>query len=314
MSNLTIRQVQVEVKGKQTILDYNSVTGKYEKTITAPSETSYGENSNHYYPITVKAIDSAGNITTKTDSDAEFGSELRLRVKETVAPTISITQPTASSYVTNSAYPIKFTVSDGSNGSGVNPDTIILTIDSKDYKQPSTGLELTKIQSIKGYRVVYTPPVGLSDGTHTIKINASDYDGNKAAQLLITYTIDTVAPKLEITEPISDNLYVNTVSYNLVGKTSDATSGISYVNVKVNGANAEKATLNPSSGDFTKNINLTEGQNSIIVRAVDMAGKYTEITRSLILDTAPPEIRSVTVEPNTVNTGQSYTITVEVTD
>ena len=81
-----------------------------------------------YKRQTVKATDEAGNVATKDASDATLGNNLRLVVKEKVAPIITITAPTAGAYLANNTPDIKFTVTD--NDSGVNPDTIKITIDS----------------------------------------------------------------------------------------------------------------------------------------------------------------------------------------
>ncbi len=69
-----------------------------------------------------------------------------------------------------------------------------------------------------------------------------------------------------------------------------------------------------SNGNFTKNITLTEGSNNIVIKATDSAGKYSELSYNVILDTIAPTISNITIVPNPVNVGQSYTITVDATD
>ena len=124
---MAVKTVQVIINGATTTLSYNSQTGKYEATITAPSKSSYNVNDGHYYPVTVKATDEAGNVTTKTDTDSTLGASLKLKVKEKAAPVITITSPTAGSYITNNKPTIKWKVTDAD--SGVNPATIGITID-----------------------------------------------------------------------------------------------------------------------------------------------------------------------------------------
>ena len=70
---MAVKTVQVIINGAVTTLSYNGQTGKYEATITAPSKSSYNVNAGHYYPVTVKATDEAGNVTTKTDADTTLG-------------------------------------------------------------------------------------------------------------------------------------------------------------------------------------------------------------------------------------------------
>ena len=141
---MSVKTVQAVINGQTYNLTLNSSTGKYEATITAPGKSSY-TLSGHYYPVTVKATDDAGNTTTKTDSDATLGSSLKLQVKEKVAPVIAITAPTAGSYIINSKPAITFKITD--DDSGVNPTTIGITIDS--------GSKITEIPSQrKQYQVV----------------------------------------------------------------------------------------------------------------------------------------------------------------
>lgn len=124
---MAVKTVTAVINGQTYTLTLNSSTGKYEATITAPSKSSY-TLSGHYYPVTVKATDVAGNTTTKDATDSTLGASLQLKVKEKVAPVITITYPTAGSYITNSKPAIKFKITDAD--SGVNPSTIGITIDS----------------------------------------------------------------------------------------------------------------------------------------------------------------------------------------
>ncbi len=75
---MAVKTVQVIINGTTVNLALNSETGLYEGNVTAPSKSSYNVNSGHYYPVTVKAVDDAGNITTVNDADATLGSKLRL--------------------------------------------------------------------------------------------------------------------------------------------------------------------------------------------------------------------------------------------
>ena len=118
---MAISRVRVKINGVWTNLTYNSSTGKYEGTIAAPAATSYNL-SGRYYPVTVEAANDAGTVTTKDDSDASLGSSLRLTVKETVKPVITLISPTNGSYIQNSNTPVIFTVLDEANGSGVKED------------------------------------------------------------------------------------------------------------------------------------------------------------------------------------------------
>ena len=62
---MSVKTVQAIINGQTYNLTLNRETGKYEATVTAPSKSSYNVNSGHYYPVTIKATDAAGNTTTK---------------------------------------------------------------------------------------------------------------------------------------------------------------------------------------------------------------------------------------------------------
>lgn len=304
---MAVKTVQAIINGVTTTLTLNSSTGKYEATITVPSKSSYTINDGHYYPVTVKATDVAGNTTTKTDSDTTLGVSLKLKVKEKVAPAITITSPTAGSYITNNKPTIKWKVTDAD--SGVNPATIGITIDSG---SKVTGDSITKTAVTGGYECTYTPTTALADGSHTIKIDASDFDGNAATQKTVTFKIDTVPPTLSITAP-ADKLVTNKTAVTVTGTTNDATSSPVTVTVKLNSGTAETVTVG-SDGTFSKALTLVTGTNTITVVAKDSAGKTTTVTRTVTVDTTAPVIKSVTINPNPVDCGKTYVISVEVTD
>lgn len=301
---MAVKTVQVVINGQTHTLTYNATTKKYEATITAPSTSSYNQNG-HYYNVKVKATDEAGNSVTRDATDTTLGSSLQLKVKEKVAPVISITSPSSSAKLTNNNPVIKWTVTDAD--SGVNPSTIKLIIDSQTI---TTGI--TKTQSGKNYTCSYTPTTALSDGTHTIKVSASDYDGNVATQKSVTFTVDTVPPELSVSAPV-DNLVTNQSSLVVKGTTNDVTSSPVTLTIKLNGGTEQTVEVG-SDGSFTKTLTLVTGENTIVITAKDGAGKTSTVTKKVVLDQTAPVIQSVTISPNPVNAGATYTISVEVTD
>lgn len=301
---MAVKAVQVVINGQTHTLTYNAKTKKYEATITAPSTSSYNQNG-HYYNVKVKATDEAGNSVTKDATDTTLGSSLQLKVKEKVAPVISITAPSSSAKLTNNKPVINWTVTDAD--SGVNPSTIKLIIDSQTI---TTGI--TKTQSGKNYTCSYTPTTALSDGTHIIKVSASDYDGNVATQKSVTFTVDTVPPELSVSAPV-DNLVTNQSSLVVKGTTNDVTSSPVTLTIKLNGGTEQTVEVG-SDGSFTKTFTLVTGENTIVITAKDGAGKTSTVTKKVVLDQTAPVIQSVTISPNPVNAGTTYTISVEVTD
>lgn len=302
---MAVQTVKAIINGQTYDLTYNSTTGKYEKTITAPTKSSY-PLTGHYYGVEVKATDDAGNVTTANASHSTLGTSLRLTVKEKVAPVITITSPGASATITTNKPTITFKITD--NDSGVNPSTIKLTIGSTVI----TGDKITKSSVTGGYNCTYVCETALSDGTNTVKVDASDYDGNVATQKSVTFKVDTVPPTLNVTAP-ANNLITNKSSCTVAGVTNDTTSSPVTVKIKLNNVDQGTITIN-TDGSFSKALTLANGNNTIVITSTDSAGKATTVTRTVELDTGAPVIQSVTLTPNPVDAGATFIISVEVTD
>ncbi len=305
---MAISTVRVKIDGVWHDLVYNSGTGKYEKTITAPNKTSYNVNAGHYYPVEVEAKNTAGTITTVNDLSPTIGSSLQLKVKEKVKPTINITSPGANAFVINNKQPIVFQLRDEVDGSGIDLSKLVLKIDGgAAIGQGSPGMVCNAVSN--GYDCTYTPPSALTDGPHTVTIDVMDYDGNVATQASRTYTVDTVPPILNVTNP-SNNFITNNSNMVVQGSTNDATSSPVTVTIKLNGV--DQGTVTITSGNFSKAITLANGNNTIVVTSKDAAGRETVVTITGTLDTSAPEIRSVSIVPNPVDAGATMVISVEV--
>lgn len=296
---MAVKTIQATLNGQTYNLTLNSSTGKYEATITAPSTSSY-KQSGHYYPMSISATNDAGNTTTVNTSTATIGDSLKLVVKETTAPTITVTSPTANQTLTNNKPSIAFTVTD--SDSGVNSDTISVTIDGTKY---TSGITKTAITN--GYSCTYVPGTALSDGSHSVVVSATDNDGNTKTTSAVSFKVDTVPPALSVTYP-PEGFVTNQPTVTVTGTTNDATS--SPVTLTING---ESVTVT-SSGTFSHNVTLTSGTNTITVVATDAAGKSTTVTRTVTYNTSAPVISDVTITPNPVNTGSVFTISVTATD
>lgn len=302
---MAIQTAQAVINGQTYNLTYNSETQLYEAEITAPQKSSYNNNIGHYYPITIKVTDTAGNTTTVTDTDATLGDDLKLYVEETTPPVISIISPTDGQTTTNNKPTVTWQVTD--NDSGVNPDTIGITINNGG--KIAEGITKTAITG--GYKCTYAITFSLPDGTNTIKCDASDFDGNEAVQRSVSFVVDTAPPSLSVTSP-ANNLITNNKTLAVTGTATDATSSPVSVTVKLNNGSAQSATVG-TNGAFSLNVTLAEETNTIVVTATDSAGKTSSVTRTVTLDTKSPVISQVTI-PETVNVGQTFKISVKVTD
>lgn len=306
-----LRSVVIIVNGTEHALTYNSTTGDWEGSFAAPSTTSHNL-SGGYYPVTVKATDQAGNVTTVDATHATLGAALRLVVEEVTSPTVTITAPAANAYVTNSKQPITFRLRDETGGSGIDLTSLRLKVDNGSaLTSSSAGMVCTAVSG--GYDCTYTPATALSEGSHTVAIDVSDNDGNAATTTTRTFKVDTVVPSLTVTAPASGANPMRVAAYTVAGTASDVTSPPVTVAVKLNNVDQGAVTV-AANGSWSKAVTLAEGSNTIAVTATDKAGKTTTVTRTIVLDTVPPTISKVVITPNPVKVGQQYTIKVTVTD
>jgi predicted secreted protein len=299
---MAIKTVKATINGQTYDLTLNSASGKWEATITAPGKTSYNL-AGGYYNVSVEATNEAG---TKGSADASTVDGLKLVVKETVAPVITIVSPTAGAYVANSKQPVVFNITDETGGSGVDISTLVV-------KQDGTAVaaaNITHTAITNGYSVTYTPSAALSDGSHTVTINCKDHDGNAAAEKSTTYTVDTVPPTLNVTSP-ADGLITAASSVTVAGTTNDATSSPAVITISLNGTDQGTIPVG-TGGTFSKVVTLKEGSNTIIVKAKDAAGKESSVTRTVTLDTSVPKIKAATITPNPVDTGKTMVISVTI--
>lgn len=299
---MAIKTVKATINGQTYDLTLNSASGKWEATITAPGKTSYNL-AGGYYNVSVEATNEAG---TKGSADASTVEGLKLVVKETVAPVITIVSPTAGAYVANSKQPVVFNVTDETGGSGVDISTLVV-------KQDGTAVaaaNITHTAIANGYSVTYTPAAALSDGSHTVTINCKDHDGNAATEKSTTYTVDTVPPTLNVTSP-ADGLITAASSVTVAGTTNDATSSPVVITISLNGTDQGTVAVG-TGGTFSKVVTLKEGSNTIIVKAKDAAGKESSVTRTVTLDTSVPKIKAATITPNPVDTGKTMVISVTI--
>lgn len=303
---MAISTVRVLINGTWTNLTYNSATGAYEATITAPSATSFNRTGG-YYPVTVEAKNSVGTVTTVDDSDPSLGASCKLVVKEKNVPVITINSPTSGARVTNNKQPVVFTIVDESSGSGIKLSTLTV-------KQDGTTVATSTISSsaiTNGYTVTYTPASALSDGSHTVIITVSDNDGNAATQKSTTYTIDTVAPILNITSPV-DGMATASTSVTVAGTTNDATSSPVTLTMTLDSGSAQAVTVATNGGFTTTFTALSHGSHKVVIVAKDAAGKTTTVTRNFTVDTSSPVISKITITPNPADAGSTMKISVVV--
>ncbi|HAB1660553.1 TPA_asm: Ig-like domain repeat protein [Salmonella bongori] len=222
------------------------------------------------YTLRVEATDAAGNIANK---DLVFNIDTTIQV-----PTIALeagqdTGANTSDNITNISRPT-FAIGN------VDPDVIkvVVTIDGHNYNATKVG---------SGW--AFTPGNAIPDGAYNITVTVEDKAGNIATSKPLPVVIDTTAEIKSVTlvtdsgDSTVDNITnINKPQFSIV--TAD---DIVQVRVKVdNAANWIELT---KGGDgrwiFNTSSALPDGQHSLVVDVVDIAGNVAQETLQFTVDT-----------------------------
>ncbi len=196
--------------------------------------------------------------------------------------------------------PLKVTLAlAAESNSGSKDDSI--TNFTKPQFVGSTAPNATVIIKINGIAVgqavadslgnfTFTAPETLTDGAYNLEAEAKTADGSGSAKLVITIDSVTDKPTFELSPESSVSGHKGltpTLTPSIVGTAEENAKVDIYVDNKLV-ASVDVDKDGNWSYEFKDN-ELSEGENSIKVVAVDKAGNKNETTDSIITDTIPPE-------------------------
>ncbi|EAS2641845.1 Ig-like domain repeat protein [Salmonella enterica] len=196
--------------------------------------------------------------------------------------------------------PLKVTLAlAAESNSGSKDDSI--TNFTKPQFVGSTAPNATVIIKINGIAVgqavadslgnfTFTAPETLTDGTYNLEAEAKTADGSGSAKLVITIDSVTDKPTFELSPESSVSGHKGltpTLTPSIVGTAEENAKVDIYVDNKLV-ASVDVDKDGNWSYEFKDN-ELSEGENSIKIVAVDKAGNKNETTDSIITDTIPPE-------------------------
>ena len=126
--------------------------------------------------------------------------------------------------------------------------------------------------------VLFVPTAPLSEGGHTVLVQAGDFAGNTATTSW-SFTVDTSGPVLDILAP-TPGFATSSSSVTVQGRTErSATVTVASSSVNVD-----------DTGAFSAVVALADGANVIDVTAVDANGNTARTSITVIRDSAAPSI------------------------
>ena len=239
-----------------------------EDNVTITGNTALSDLSEGEHTIKIFATDTAGNT----------GSSNLVTFKvDTTPPTINLTSPEETTYSTASVF-LEFTINEETTWIGYSLD--------EEDNVTITGDSMLS---------------GLSEGSHSIIVFATDYAGNTGASSTVQFTIsippvDTTLPTIKINSPQNSTYPPPTVDLNF--NINEQASWIAY---SLDGN--DNVTI---SGNTTIS-EMSEGLHNIVVFATDTAGNtgassVVQFTISIPpVDTTPPTIVITSPENTTIS-------------
>jgi len=248
-----------------------------EDNVTITENTVLSGLSEEEHTIKIFARDQAGNTGAS--------NKVTFRV-DTTPPTVTLTSPEETTYSTTNVF-LEITLNEEATWIGYS-------LDGED------NVTITGDSNLSG----------LSDGSHTIVVFATDYAGNTGASDTVQFTIstppvDTTPPTIIINSP--ENITYEVSEVSLYFSVNEDTSWIGY--------SLDGQTNTSLSGNVTL-IDLSEGSHSIVVFANDTTGNSgaSDVVQFVVstspVDTTPPTIIINSPENITYNTN---TISLEFT-
>lgn len=263
--DITPPTVSIIAVRSPTKVDNQMLTGTRESgaTMAVAIDTTAGVGpvtyqSGNVWICLLSGLVAGPNTITVTATDAAGNSAVVLAsiTYDVTAPNVVMTSP--ASGLTNDNTPLlTYTVSD--------------------------GLVIVKVDSIIVSKVSGDALDALSDGDHTVRVEATDTAGN-VGYSGVSFTVDTTPPTIGI-GPVSTPTKVN--SQTVSGTMESGAT----VKVSVNTSATVGAVSYPTATTWNCTVsNLAEGANGITVTASDEAGNEATSSASILYDSTAPVV------------------------
>jgi RHS repeat-associated protein len=275
---LTLNNGQSTITNEQSVTVSGTVTDQSAVTVTVNG--SAVPVSNGSFSTSVNLVEGTNEITVvATDASGNQTTETITVIRDSTPPTLTVDNEQLT--VTNQQSIVV---------SGTVADSTSVTLTVNGQSEPiSNG--------------AFSTTVNLVEGVNTITVVATDAAGNTTT-VIRHITLYTVPPSLVITS-INDRLITNHSQIQIAGTVSDSFA----VTVGVNGS-----SVPVTDGSFSTTISLVEGMNTITIVATDAAGNKTTVTKTVRLDTVPPELTVIEPSDNFVTNDTSITVWGTITD
>jgi hypothetical protein len=216
---------------------------------------------------------------------------------DTQAPTVILDSPRAG-LVTNQSVTVEGRVLDNLSG-----------VAALQFALDGEPLAPISIDDQGNFALPLNLPLdGSADGSHIVQFFATDEQGNTSTPVEFAFTLDTVAPAIELISPtVNQSL---TADSRLSGTANPTGSQLIALSYRFEGGPPVPLLFDPVSGAFDDALDLSElatGPHSLVVSARDAAGNVSTETLTVSLESLIPfTLGAVTPSPGSSDVGSTY--------
>ena len=203
-----------------------------------------------------------------------------------IAPEIAFLTPRNGDLLGDSTPVVELSLAE--TGAGV--DLASLDLQIADRKLPASC-------SLDDTRVKCTPAVPLPDGLLQLSASLKDFNGNRSEPALVSFTLDTIPPRLDFTTP-SEGDTIETATPVVEILFHDAGSGVDphTLQLQANGLDlASNCTFDTGHASCAPETRLEEGPNTLTATIEDQAGNLSSIARVnfTVLTSGAPDLSPI---------------------
>lgn len=188
--------------------------------------------------------------------------------------------------------------------SGLDTNKTYLKIGGDRYDQTSSLMDIESIRNNDTvYRILYTPDSELDNGEYKVELAAYDNEGHKAKRNW-SFVVDTKSPTIGKISVEDGGIFSKSIPLHL--EATDKGSKVERTVVKI-GRMTEtiyNSTFNGHLAIIDADINVSgirSGSRTMNIHLYDHAGNKASLSREVIVDNHPPEMREVRLFPNPTN-------------
>ncbi|MBO9699741.1 MAG: carbohydrate-binding protein [Sporocytophaga sp.] len=294
---ITINANASDSDGSVSKVEFYQGTIKLGEDATSPYSFSWTNAAAGSYVITAKATDDKGASTTSASVT------ITVNAKANVAPTVSLTAPTA-----NTVFTVGETITINANAS--DSDGSVAKVE---FYQGTTKIGE---DATSPYSFSWT---NAAAGSYVITAKATDDKGASTTSASVTITVNAkanVAPTVSLTAPTANTVFTVGETITISANASDVDGSVSKVEFYQGATKLGEDATSPYSFSWT---NAAAGSYVITAKATDDKGAST--TSSSVMITVnekanvSPTISLTTPTANTVFTaGETITISANAAD